>query len=395
MKANVIFLAIAMLAFYRPADAKWRIDQSKFLKYINQRELSQVPTLGPCQYETLIDCQNAIKEYARQMGSPSFASMAECVECGSSGVSAAPPSHRDTSTGNQSQRLSEGQSGSAIRTRTIKAGQEAFDQNKKKLLMDLKERSLKPHDEIAKTRADFEKMDPAAIKSEKRLIAQRLAVPNPQCQAIVRSLRSKVPPLVPPQPRMFVQLQPGDVLLVGRAKTLTLNADLWANYYLRLFDKLSSWQWDSRASHTLIYLKEVKGVKLFLDDQLGEGPRIKTEDQVVERYGQRVIDVAQPLSRPDSDALWGVARKLGIKQITADMKKGNIPFSKGTNYGLYGNDKMVCSEASRFVLVETGLEIAESHSPIKKLLGIYFGPANFYSDEQPFLITPLEKLRKK
>ena len=31
----------------------------------------------------------------------------------------------------------------------------------------------------------------------------------------------------------------------------------------------------------------------------------------------------------------------------------------------------------------------------KKLLGIYFGPANFYSDEQHFLITPLEKLPKK
>ncbi|MBN2346542.1 MAG: hypothetical protein JXO51_09125, partial [Candidatus Aminicenantes bacterium] len=54
-------------------------------------------------------------------------------------------------------------------------------------------------------------------------------------------------------------------------------------------------------------------------------------------------------------------------------------YSKGTNYGLYGNDKMVCSEASRFILVEAGLEIADTDSPIKKLLGIYFGPANFYS----------------
>jgi hypothetical protein len=257
--------------------------------------------------------------------------------------------------------------------------------------MDLKERSLKPHDEIAKARAEFERMDPIAIKGEKKLIAQRLEEPNPWCHSLARSLKIKAPP---PPPKMFDQLQPGDVLLVGRAKTLTLNADLWANYYLRFFDKLSSWEWDSRASHTLIYLKEVKGVKLFLDDQLGEGPRIKTEDEVVERYGMRIIDVAQPLSRPDGDTLWGVARELGIKQITADLKKGNNPYNKFTNYGLYGNDNMVCSEASRFVLVEAGLEIAETESLIKKLLGIYFGPANFYSDKQHFLITPLERLSK-
>jgi hypothetical protein len=303
----------------------------------------------------------------------------------------ASPGGRDTTTGNQGQSASQSKSGSAIGSRRIKDTQEAFERSKMELLGALKERSLKPQDEIAKARADFERMDPAAIRSEKRLIAQRQEEPNPWCHSLARSLKIKAPP---PPPKMFDQLQPGDVLLVGRAKTLTLNVDLWANYYLRLFDKLSSWEWDSRASHTLIYLKEVKGVKLFLDDQLGEGPRIKTEDQVVERYGMRIIDVAQPLSRPDGDTLWGVARELGIKQITADLKKGNNPYNKFTNYGLYGNDNMVCSEASRFVLVEAGLEIAETESLIKKLLGIYFGPANFYSDKQHFLITPLERLSK-
>ena len=257
--------------------------------------------------------------------------------------------------------------------------------------MGLKERSLKPQDEIAKARADFEMMAPATMRNEKRLIAQRQEEPNPWCHSLARSQKIKAPP---PPPKMLDQLQPGDVLLVGRAKTLTLNADLWTNYYLRMFDKLTSWEWDSRASHTLIYLKEVKGVKLFLDDQLSEGPRIKTEDQVVERYGKRIIDVAQPLSRPDSDTLWGVARGLGIKQITADLKKGNNPYNKGTNYGLYGNDKMVCSEASRFVLLMAGQEVNLTYSPVKMLLGIYFGPANFYGDKQHFMITPLERLSK-
>lgn len=148
-----------------------------------------------------------------------------------------------------------------------------------------------------------------------------------------------------------------------------------------------------------MFVKEVKGVKLFLDSQPGEGPRIWTEDQVMERYGTRVIDVAQPTSEIDADALWAASRELGIKQITADLKKLEDSelsrlLNKGTNFGLYGQDNLVCSEVSRFALVRAGLEIGETDSPVKRLLGIYFGPANFYSDGQPFLITPLELVRK-
>ncbi len=60
-----------------------------------------------------------------------------------------------------------------------------------------------------------------------------------------------------------------------------------------------------------------------------------------------------------------------------------------SGYGLYGPDNMVCSEASRWILVNSGLKLPETASPLKRLLGIHYGPANFFSDEYNFVITPL------
>lgn len=97
----------------------------------------------------------------------------------------------------------------------------------------------------------------------------------------------------------------------------------------------------------------------------------------------------------DAEKLWAAARELGVKQLNSNLENlgGFIEQTMNwTNYGLYGKDNMVCSEASRFVLLKVGLDIPDTHSPFKKLLGIYFGPANFYSSEQYFLITPLGSL---
>ncbi len=263
-----------------------------------------------------------------------------------------------------------------------------LDLDKTTLLELLKGGGSTVGDEIATARAELETMEPVTMANEKELIAQRQIEPNPWCDSLRRSLKTKAPPL---PDKMFSQLQPGDVLLIAPEDTLTLDA--WVGHYIRLFDKLSSWEWGSRASHTCIYLREVKGVRFFLDNLPGEGPRIKTEDEIAREYGGRAIDVAQPVSRLDGDVLWSAARDLGIRQITAELNKaGNLIDT--TDYGLYGHDNMVCSEASRFALIKAGLEIADTDSLLKKLLGIYFGPANFYSDEQHFLITPLERLPK-
>jgi len=244
-------------------------------------------------------------------------------------------------------------------------------------------------DEVAATKVELEKMDPATMQSVKMSIAQRQVEPNRWAQSITRSLKINAPPL--PE-KMFSQLEPGDVLLFAPEDSLTFSA--WTRHYIRLFDKLTSWEWKSRAFHTCIFVREVKGVKLFLDNLPGEGPRIKTEDQIVDEYSGLHIDVAMPLNKLDANGLWAAARELGIKQITADSKKAGHVFDK-TNYGLYGSDNLVCSEASRFALIKAGLKIADTDSLFKKLIGIYYGPANFYSDEQHFLITPLARWQKR
>ncbi len=255
-------------------------------------------------------------------------------------------------------------------------------------------RALPDKDGIAEARAKLEKMDAPEMEGVKTGIAQRLTGPDPRCNSLVRSLKIKAPPL---PDKMFSELLPGDVLLIAPEDSLTFGA--WTGHYIRLFDKLSSWEWESRASHSCIYLKEVNGVRFFLDNLPGEGPRIKTDDEIIEEYGARAIDVARPkgttvatpVRKMDAEKLWAAARELGIKQIAADQEKaGNLIDT--TNYGLYGRDNMVCSEASRFVLLKAGLDIPDTNSLFKKLLGIYFGPANFYSQEQYFLITPLGTL---
>ena len=139
-----------------------------------------------------------------------------------------------------------------------------------------------------------------------------------------------------------------------------------------------------------------------MDNQSVEGPRIKTEGEIEKEYGTRPMDVArpaelgiaQPLSKAEGAKLWAAARELGILELASEPRKaGN--FVDKSNYGLYGDDNMVCSEASRWALIKAGRQIPTTDSPFKKLLGVYFGPANFYSQEQYFLISPLGKPAKK
>jgi hypothetical protein len=158
-------------------------------------------------------------------------------------------------------------------------------------------------------------------------------------------------------------------------------------------DKITSWEWgagSSRASHSLIYLKTVDGKKLFLDDQLGEGPRIKTEEMILREYAGRSMDVAQPVTKVDADSLWAAARKLVLRNLD---HLDQSPLGVST-YNLYGDDHMVCSEAVRWALVQALPEdernIPDTGSPFKKSLGVFFGPANFYSQPQHFLISAVE-----
>jgi hypothetical protein len=247
---------------------------------------------------------------------------------------------------------------------------------------------------LAREKEEFEKMNAAWMRNQKMLIQQRLDGRNKWCSSIYASLKTKEPPF---PGKGFNELQPGDVLLISPDDAISST--------IRFADRLSSWEWKSPASHTLIFLKAVNGKKLFLDnvsgaqasEAAGLGPRVITGEQFLKLYGHRDVNVAQlvnsfhvlqPLNKEEAAKLWGAARDLGIKELADERKKAGNLVDK-TDFGLYGDDNMVCSEASRWALIKAGRPISETDSPFKKLIGVYYGPANFYSDEQHFLVTTL------
>lgn len=249
-----------------------------------------------------------------------------------------------------------------------------------------------PAEKIVQQEQDeFDKMNAAWMNKQKELISQRLQEPNRWSTSVYQSLKTKEPPL---PYKKISELQPGDVLLIapdGILGNLIAGADRFTSGN------------QSAASHTLIFIKEVNGKKLFLDNTPGisdatngRGPHIITEEQFLKIYGGRdadvarpaVMGIAQPLNKDESEKLWNAARELAAAELKGETTKYGNRLDK-TNYGLWGNDNIVCSEASRWALVKAGRKIPETSSPLKKLMGIGFGPADFFGDEQDFIVTPL------
>ena len=235
--------------------------------------------------------------------------------------------------------------------------------------------------EARKEQDKFETMNEQWAKKQKQLIEQRTKRPNRYAAEIYRSLRMNSPPRL--LRRKYDELEPGDVILISRDET---HASFWINLGDRLTTDLRS-----PASHTVLYLKKVKGKNLFLDHLPGKGSEVIDEDEFLRRYGSREmlaasprIAIAQPLRKSETERIWENTKKL----LDIDKTKSGNVFDR-TGYGLYGNDNMVCSEADRWVLVRSGRDIPESASFLKRLLGIHYGPANFFADDYNFVITPL------
>jgi hypothetical protein len=180
------------------------------------------------------------------------------------------------------------------------------------------------------------------------------------------------------------ELEVGDVLLVGPGD----------GFFSRKQAELDGWLNNNNAyvTHTLTCVKIVKGKKIFLDNQADEGPRLISEDELMKRYGQRDVSVAkmreslwgvaQPLNDDEAQRLWIQARKM--VQENKDNPKG-----VSTNYGLYGNNDMVCSESSWALMNAAGRYSIPFSYHIPKVSGIAFTPASFYSKQQYFIISPL------
>ena len=240
-------------------------------------------------------------------------------------------------------------------------------------------RSVDP--KVLQEQDEFEKMNAEWMKKQKQLIEQRIREPNEYAGAISKSLKTNAPPPLPP--RKYEMLQPGDVLLISPDD----NKSFWIN----VGDRLSSAS-QSPASHTVLFLKEVNGKKLFLDHTSERGSHVISEEEFLSTYGHRDALVAQPVKETDTDAIWEHTKELVKKEQEKQAKntESRTDYLRDkSGYGLYGPDNMVCSEADRWVLVNSGLKIPETASPLKRLLGIHYGPANFFSDDKNFIITPL------
>ena len=157
---------------------------------------------------------------------------------------------------------------------------------------------------------------------------------------------------------------------------------------INFLDRWGSDNWTSPASHAAIFLGKRNGKNWYLDNT-GVGPVIKDEKEFLEEYGQRRMDVAtlvgQPLSQHEGQELW----------------KGAHELRKTTSYGVKflqhdGNDAMVCSEASRWLLLRAGRRVPETTSENVKVGGVdtglnkkqfvSFSPSDFYDQEQYFVI---------
>ncbi|MBP7706026.1 MAG: hypothetical protein KA243_02145 [Candidatus Aminicenantes bacterium] len=211
--------------------------------------------------------------------------------------------------------------------------------------------------------------------------------------AVVRSFKLKAGQVAPLAKR-FDDLRVGDVLLVRQPDDMT-SLDFYKAGWIIILDKALTWSLRPRASHTFLFVKEVDGVKLFLDNMPGQGTRVKTEAQIEAEYAGLKMDVARPISAFDADLLWKAARETGIKSLKEFAARGDN-WIDTTDYGPYGDNDMVCSETVRWALVRAGMAIPGTSSRIKKFVAdVTYGPSDFYVDSTNFLIVPLERLGER
>lgn len=255
------------------------------------------------------------------------------------------------------------------------------------------------------------------IKAKDEQIQQRLVEPCLLCDKLGTSLKTNAPPPLPG--KTFNELKPGDVLLISKETAQRDTSTIAQNFNSETVNKIHqeigsmvnealtlpskainaadnfiSSTDASEASHSLIYLKTLNGQKMFLDNVPGRGPTIISEQEYVRLYGKRGAEVAQPIKTLDGDRLYEAARTLANDQLKVQADNNKQWYSKitGTNYGVVGSD-MVCSESSRWVLVNAGMQILpEAEEKQVRVFGMKIGvgysPADFVKSKY-FIVTPL------
>ncbi|MGD0280030.1 MAG: hypothetical protein ABSC11_12070 [Smithella sp.] len=214
-------------------------------------------------------------------------------------------------------------------------------------------------------------------------IQKRTDRSNKQVQEIMRSFKTGEPPS---PVKNIKNLDPGDVVLVAKDTDIRHLKDYAVSKTVNFLDRWSSDNWSSPASHAAVFLGMRDGKRWYLDNTMA-GPIIKEEKEFLKEYGQRKMDVAtlvgQPLSHHEGEELWKGANEL----------KNTI------KYGIWANDRMVCSDASRWLLMRSGRRVPETQSKNAEILGVdtglnkkqfvKFSPSDFYEDQQYFIVHQL------
>jgi hypothetical protein len=168
--------------------------------------------------------------------------------------------------------------------------------------------------------------------------------------------------------------------------------DVLISNSVNLIDRWGSKNWSSPASHVAVFLGDKNGKRWYMDNTSEHGPVIKEEQDFLKQYGERNMDVAtlvgEPISPAEADAIFKAAHELREMGIT---------------FGI-GDKKMVCSEAGRWLLMRAGRYVpaAETPMPVVPTAGDFIvkedlvkcSPADFYDNQEYFLIRPLNIQRK-
>lgn len=237
------------------------------------------------------------------------------------------------------------------------------------------------------------------VAYQKRQFALRIQQPDYWCKNYVDQLQQQIDSANknevwnPMKPKTTKDLKPGDVILVEGTGAVG-NA-------IQGVDMLFTGSTATNASHTLTYLKEVDGVKLFLDNNPSVGAVIISEQQLREKYDGRGTEIARltgaPLDSNQVKLMWNKAIEMQQKNnqqaLFSYNASGEKKFIAGTEWGILGDD-MVCSEASWELIKATGRKDFNPQAKgwfngwLKKTT-IGFSPADFYENNQYFLISEL------
>ncbi len=236
---------------------------------------------------------------------------------------------------------------------------------------------------VEQVRMDVDRAGWAA--DQVKLIQKRLGNLNRWCADIAASL-------VEDRPRepskTFAELQPGDVLLIGAKGVSNLIPGI---------DRTLSWSPGdaaSKASHTVSFLKEVNGKRLFLDNQPNEGPRIIDQEEFLRIYkgrGVQIAQLAQPLRDDKAKKLFAAAMEMEKKnrdKIEGQSTARKLWIGTDTNYGAWGKDNVVCSESDWLLLKAAGRDIPKTDDRIKSALGVDFSPSD-YLNPRYFFVSPI------